>query len=148
VDILLAETMNSIREISAVLNQIHPTGYEYCVSFVCRNEELLFSGESIKDVMRIIGKFSPQVVMINCIHPELAGKIIQKLRLLTDRPVGVYCNIGNPDLFEKDRFEVCVTPEEYYDYAAGWKEMGVRIIGGCCGTTPEYIRKLSKLKVG
>jgi len=147
VDFLLAETMNNIKEISAVLNQIHQTGYEYCISFVCKNEDELFSGEKITDVMKIIDKFNPQVVMTNCIHPDLAEKVLNKLKLLTDRPLGVYCNIGNPDLFETGKFEVCISPDEYYNYAVEWKRIGVKVIGGCCGTAHEYIKKLSNLKV-
>jgi len=146
VDILIAETMNTIKEISAVLNQIHQTGIEYCISFVCKNENELYSGESVKDTLKIIEKFDPGVIMTNCIHPELAGKVINNFKSLTDRPLGVYCNVGNPDLFGEGRFEVCVSPDKYYEYALKWKKMGVRVIGGCCGTNPEFIKKLAILK--
>ena len=138
--------MNTIKEISAVLNQIHQTGFEYGISFVCKNENELYSGETIKDAMKIIDKFYPAVIMTNCVHPELAGKILNTFKSLTDRPLGVYCNIGNPELFDSGKFEVCITSEEYYEYAIKWKKMGVRVIGGCCGTTPEYIKMLKKLK--
>ena len=90
IDFLLAETMNSIKEISSVLNQMHQTGYEYCISFVPKNEVELFSNETIKDAMKIIDKFDPKVVMINCIHPELSEKVISKLRSLTDKPLLVF----------------------------------------------------------
>ncbi len=146
VDILLAETMNTIKEISAVLNQIHQTGYEYIISFVCKNENDLYSGETLKDTMKIIDKFNPQVVMTNCIHPGLAGKVLKNLRNLSDKPLGVYCNIGNPELYAQNKFEVCVSSDEYYNSAVEWKKVGVKVIGGCCGTTPEYIKKLSVLK--
>ncbi|MFI5144682.1 MAG: homocysteine S-methyltransferase family protein, partial [Ignavibacteria bacterium] len=146
VDILLAETMNTIKEISVVLNQIHRTGYEYCISFVCKNETELFSGETIKDALRIIGKFDPAVIMINCMHPELATKVLSSMKDITGFPLGVYCNIGNPGLFGQGKFEVCVSPDEYYNFAKEWKKMGVRLIGGCCGTSPEYIKKLADLK--
>lgn len=146
VDILLAETMNTIKEISVVLNQIHRTGYEYCISFVCKNETELFSGETIKDTLRIIDKFNPAVIMINCMHPELATKVLGRMKNLTGFPLGVYCNIGNPALFGRGMFEVCVSATEYYNFALEWKKMGIRIIGGCCGTTPEYIKKLADLK--
>ena len=145
-DILLAETMNTNKEISVVLNQIHQTGYEYCISFVCKNETELFSGETIRDTLRIIDKFNPAVIMVNCMHPELATKVLVRMKDITDFPLGVYCNIGNPELFGEGKFEICVSPDEYYNFAREWKKMGVRVIGGCCGTSPEYIKKLADLK--
>lgn len=33
-------------------------------------------------------------------------------------------------------------PQRYLEYAKGWSEQGARIIGGCCGTTPDHIRAL------
>ena len=35
-------------------------------------------------------------------------------------------------------------PQQYMEYAKGWREQGARIIGGCCGTTPDHIRSLSE----
>ena len=37
-----------------------------------------------------------------------------------------------------------VSPGEYAEFAEQWRQQGVRIIGGCCGTTPAYIALLSK----
>jgi homocysteine S-methyltransferase len=145
-DVLLAETMISIKEISAVINQLHKVGKEYMVSLLCKNENELFSGEALKDAMKIIEKFTPYAVMINCIHPEQAEPILKSLMQLTDKPVGVYCNIGNPSKMKSGELEKVVSPDEYLKYAKKWKQMGVKIIGGCCGTNPNYIARLSSLK--
>ncbi len=145
-DLLLPETMNNIREISAVLNQIHKTGNEYMISMICRNNKELLSGELIKDAVNIIEKFSPAAIMVNCIHPSMAEGIITTLKSLTERPIGVYANVGGAEHEKGKRFELDVSPAGYLDYAMKWKRMGAVIIGGCCGTNPEYIRKLSILK--
>jgi homocysteine S-methyltransferase len=146
VDLLLAETMSSVREISAVLNQIHKTDKQYCISLLCRNDKLLFSGELIKDAIDIIEKFSPQAILLNCIHPTSIEGILKNLMNLTGRPLGVYANVGEPSFYEGASMIVNVTPDEYYNYALKWKNLGVKIIGGCCGTAPEYIGKISILR--
>jgi S-methylmethionine-dependent homocysteine/selenocysteine methylase len=37
-------------------------------------------------------------------------------------------------------------PTKYRDTAAGWKQMGATILGGCCGTTPDHIASLAELR--
>lgn len=145
-DILLAETLTNIREISAVLNQLHKFELDYIISMTPRDDKHLFSGEPISEAMSIIEKYSPAAVSINCIHPQLAEPVITYLKTLTERPLGVYANIGNPNFKEGDQMKQTVSPDAYLAYAKRWKELGVRIIGGCCGTNPLYTRKLSILK--
>lgn len=151
-DILLAETMTSIREISAVLNQLHKFELDYIISITPINENELFSGELLSDAVSIINKFSPDILSINCIHPSLAEPVILKLKTLTDTPLGVYANIGDPNYkpdsskTEADKLKITVNPDEYFKYAQKWVTLGVKLIGGCCGTNPLYIRKLNSLK--
>ena len=145
-DLLLPETMNNVREISAVLNQIHNTGKEFMISVICRNKDELLSGEPIKDAVKIIEKFSPSAIMVNCVHPSVAEGVITTLKRLTGSPIGVYANAGEAVHEKGSRFELDVSSAEYFDYAVKWKRMGAVIIGGCCGTNPEYIRKISILK--
>lgn len=145
-DILLAETMNNVREISAVLNQLHKTNKEYLVSFICRNDSQLYSGETIKDAMSIIDKFSPSAVMVNCIHPSIAEGVLKTMQKFTDKPLGVYANVGEVGPETAGNIKADIKPDEYLKYAHKWKNLGAVIIGGCCGTTPAYIRKISVLK--
>lgn len=147
VDFLLAETMLSLKEINAVLSQAKKFEIEFAISLLCKNENELFSGESLKETVSLIEKYSPSALLINCIHPSKAESIIISLRQMTRLPLGVYCNIGNPDYTEGSPLEKTVSEDEYVVFANHWKELGVRIIGGCCGTTPEYIKRLSALKV-
>jgi S-methylmethionine-dependent homocysteine/selenocysteine methylase len=146
-DILLPETMNNVREISAVLNQIHKTGKEYMISIVCKNNKELLSGEQIKDAVNIIDKFSPSAIMVNCIHPSAAEGVITTLKSLTENPIGVYANVGEPEYEKGSRFELDISPLEYFEYAIKWKRMGAVIIGGCCGTNYEFISKINILKI-
>lgn len=145
-DLLLAETLTNIGEISAVLNQLHKFDLDYVISITPRNEKELFSGEPISEALSIINKFSPAVVSVNCIHPSLVEHVIEQIRMNTDIPLGAYANIGDPHYKDGDPMKKTVSPDEYFNYAKKWKSIGVRLIGGCCGTGPLYVRKYSSLK--
>jgi homocysteine S-methyltransferase len=147
-DLLLAETLTSIREISAVLNQLHKFELDYIISITPRNDKELFSGEPISEALSIINKFSPAVVSVNCIHPSLVEHVIEHIRTNTDIPLGAYANIGDPNFKEGDPMKKTVSPDEYLGFAKRWKSIGVRLIGGCCGTSPLYVRKYGSLKAG
>ncbi|HEY3251608.1 MAG TPA: homocysteine S-methyltransferase family protein [Ignavibacteria bacterium] len=146
VDFLLAETMISLREISAVVNQIHKFDIDYALSFTPKSEKELLSGEQISDVIKVIEKYSPQAIMINCIHPSMVEPVLRNLKSLTQIPTGAYANIGNPLEKVTGSLGRNVTADEYFNYAKKWKQLGVKIIGGCCGTSPLYIMKLRSLK--
>ncbi len=152
VDMFIAETLTSIREISAVLNQIHAFGLDHIISITPRNDRELFSGEPISEAVSIINKYSPDVLCVNCIHPHMVEYVLTYLKTLTDIPLGAYANIGDPNYKadpkhkEGDPMKRSVTPDEYFKYAQKWKALGARVIGGCCGTNPLYISKLSLLK--
>jgi len=145
-DILLAETLTNISEISAVIEQLQKFDLEYMISITPRNETELLSGESIADAMNIINSSRASAVLVNCIHPSIVEHVLAQLKQLTGLPIGAYANIGDPNYKEGDPMQKTVTPDEYLNYAKKWKLAGARIIGGCCGTTPVYIRKLNSLK--
>ncbi len=140
-DILLAETMNNVREISAVLNQLHKTDKEYIISMICRNDKELFSGESIMDAVNIIDKFSPAAVMVNCIHPSIAEGVLKTMKNYTDKPLGVYANVGFAKQEKEVKFKVDILPDEYFKYALKWKNLGAVIIGGCWERLPNTSEK-------
>lgn len=76
---------------------------------------------------------------INCgNHPEEFETFIGKMNLHSKKPLVVYANAGLPQ--KKDNtVEYSLKPKEYAAYAQKYYELGANIIGGCCGTTPEFI---------
>jgi S-methylmethionine-dependent homocysteine/selenocysteine methylase len=146
IDFLLAETFSSLAEIKVVLEQMHNSGKDYCISIFCKDENMLQTGETLKDALDIINSYQPSAVLLNCMHPSLVDKLIDKLKTNVNFPIGAYANIGNPDNNEKDVIEKAITVDQYLNHARGWKKSGAKIIGGCCGTTTEYIKKLYQLK--
>jgi S-methylmethionine-dependent homocysteine/selenocysteine methylase len=143
VDFLLLETMGTIREAAAACAAAHGTGKEFIVSFLCRPDGLLYGGETLAGAVDRIMPYHPTAFCLNCISPRVITPALNALREATDFPVGIYANVGKSGHEQGgDALTVDVSIEEYAAFALQWKQQGVAVIGGCCGTTPEYIRQI------
>lgn len=80
------------------------------------------------------------VIGSNCgLGIEGMYEVLTRMRTCTSRPMIVQANAGLPVLKDGETF-FPATPAEMVQYHERLLELGVRIIGGCCGTTPEHIR--------
>ena len=70
---------------------------------------------------------------------------ITRLRGMTGLPIGAYANMGIPDDVEGWEVKGVLAPDEYAVHVQRWIETGARIVGGCCGTGPEHIERISRL---
>jgi S-methylmethionine-dependent homocysteine/selenocysteine methylase len=145
VDFLLLETMNTIREAYAAGNAARSTAKEFVVSFVCRPDGNLLSGEPLAAAVRALDELNPAGYSINCVAPIHLPKALSRLHEVTTRPIAVYANVGLPE-GEKSGWEFThdVTEDAYGRYVQEWRTGGASIIGGCCGTSPSYIRSVVK----
>ncbi len=142
VDFLLLETMGTTREAEAACRAAAGTGKEVVVSFLCTAEGLLYGGESIAEAVRTIARLGPTAFSLNCISPRHMAPALLTLQTATPLPLAVYANVGRAGEERAETFVHDVPPGEYADFAEQWRHQGVRIIGGCCGTTPEYIAQM------
>jgi homocysteine S-methyltransferase len=144
VDFIFAETHNSLRELRAVLHAISLTKLPFAISFVANEAGDLLSGEPIEEAIHESLRFNPLFVGTNCAP---LGRIERSLdRILTvagETPVAIYANgDGEPDDAEGWKFSLATGVPKYVAAATQWRKKGARFIGGCCGTTPEYIAGL------
>jgi S-methylmethionine-dependent homocysteine/selenocysteine methylase len=147
VDFLLLETMGTFREAVAAAEAAGRTGLEFIVSFLCNREGSLYGGEPLPEAIRTIMSLGPAALCLNCISPgnmlRPLGIIQSSLREIPggeNMPVGLYANVGTPGGENETDFHRDIEADEYAVFARAWAGAGVSIIGGCCGTTPEYIR--------
>jgi S-methylmethionine-dependent homocysteine/selenocysteine methylase len=145
VDFLLVETMNTLREAVAATEAALQTGSEVVVSFLCTRGGNLLSGESLADAARAITALSPTALSVNCVSPRFMETAIARLRAATSLPFAVYGNVGLPEDRQGWEFTYDILAEEYGRYALQWLQSGASIVGGCCGTTPDYIGSIHKL---
>ena len=143
VDLILAETHNSVREARAAGEAAKATGLPFVVSLVTDGEGRLLSGETIEDAAKGLEALSPTALGINCVP---AARVLHDLAILAaaapGRPLAAYGNLGLPADGAGWAFDEELDPEAYADLARSWVEAGARIVGGCCGTTPAHTRAL------
>lgn len=147
VDFFLVETMTTIREAYAACAAAKSTGKEVIVSFTCTKDGTLYGGESLADAVRALAELEPTGFSLNCISPRYLAPLIDQLKSHISHhkphtPFAVYGNIGKPDVREGPMLRD-VDEREYATFAREWKDLGAAIIGGCCGTTPEYIKAVA-----
>jgi len=143
VDGILVETQNTIREAVAATQAAAETGLPVMVSFVCGDDGRLLSGESLSSAVDAVALFGPEVVLVNCVPADAVLLLLQEL--LDSAPgirFGAYANIGRPDPVHGWINTDAQDPARYAEFAESWLKFGAKILGGCCGTTPEHIRRL------
>jgi methionine synthase I (cobalamin-dependent) len=72
-------------------------------------------------------------------------RVCERLRAATDRPVWIKANAGLPELIDGQAVYRS-TPEEFASYLPGLRQAGAAYVGGCCGTTPDFIRALVRAR--
>jgi S-methylmethionine-dependent homocysteine/selenocysteine methylase len=82
-----------------------------------------------------------RAVLVNCVPVADLEDTLVWLREQTALPIGCYPNLGH-SAGARWEFDAGVGPQEYARMAAGWRGAGARILGGCCGVTPQHIAGL------
>jgi homocysteine S-methyltransferase len=147
VDGILVETQNTIREAVAAARAAAETGLPVLVSFVCGRDGRLLSGERLSAAAATVLPLEPVMLLVNCLPVDAAPQVLSELVAAAgSRPVGVYANIGYAD--ERGQWVNTdnIDPHVYARHAADWLRQGVRLVGGCCGTTPRHISALDEVR--
>jgi S-methylmethionine-dependent homocysteine/selenocysteine methylase len=143
VDAILAETMNCSREAQAAVRAARAAGKPVLVSFVCCDGPHLLSGESLRVALDAVLPEEPAAVLVNCLPASNVAACLPVLRA-SGKPFGAYCNLGAPTGSQSFARSEEYAPAELAELAVGWKADGARLLGGCCGTTPEHIRAIAQ----
>jgi S-methylmethionine-dependent homocysteine/selenocysteine methylase len=150
-DLILVETMNTIREAVAATRAARATGLPVLSSFVCRSDGNLFSGESVTAAVQAVAPLGVAGLLINCTpSASIQEPFTELLAAAGAQPArvpirGLYANIGHTDAIRGWTSTDEVTPLEYARLASGWLALGANLLGGCCGTTPAHVAALSMM---
>lgn len=141
VDLILIETINTIREAIIMAKLATITGTPVVVSFVCGSDGKLLSGETLTEAAHELLPLGISALGVNCGPTPTLQNPLEELRVACgkDFPLIAYGNIGYAD--EKVGWinTDAENPAAYCTHARHWD---AKIIGGCCGTTPEHIAAL------
>ncbi len=138
-DGLLLETFNTVREAVAALDGARATRLPLIVSFACREDGRLLSGEEVSVAAAAVSLPEVAAVGINCTAVKDIMPALTALAEAAHLPLAVYANNG---YFAADAPHLAAAPlkpDRYAHCALAWLAAGARLLGGCCGTSPEHV---------
>jgi S-methylmethionine-dependent homocysteine/selenocysteine methylase len=146
VDFILIETMNSLNEALAATRAALATGLPVATSFILRDKDHILNGDAIFPTYLALKKESITIFSINCTHHSIITSFLNTYARRIQLPLMAYANAGIFNSQKGWKKDHQFTPLFYQKIAKTWLNQGVKIIGGCCGTNPSYIRLLAQTK--
>ena len=141
VDLVIIETMNDSYETKAALLAVKENSeLPVIVSNAYSEGAKLLTGASPETVSALLEGMGADAIGANCsFGPKMLKEVAERLTKCCSVPVLLKPNAGLPKSVNgKTAFDVL--PEEFASDIEEFVKMGVRLVGGCCGTTPEYIK--------
>lgn len=147
-DIIACETIPSYDEAIAVARALSDPfttkGIPAWISFSCKDEHHISSGETIIKCAEMIDKVRPVTgIGINCTAPEYVESLIKDIRSVTDKPIAVYPNLG--ETYDEVTKTWSGGQMSFIEYIDIWRKAGANIIGGCCRTNPDVIGEVANI---
>jgi len=146
-DLVSIETMTDLYEAKAALLAVKAnTRLPVFATMSFERNGRTFTGCTIPSMARTLEGLGADAIGLNCsLGPDLLGPLLRELCENTRLPVIAKPNAGLPD---PATGAYGMGPEEFVNALLPCLEMGVTIFGGCCGTSPEYIRALARALEG
>lgn len=142
-DCIVFETMMDLAEARiAVLAAKENTRLPVFVTMTYEADGRTFLGCNVRSMGMVLEGAGADAIGINCsLGPDQMLPVVQALSESTRLPLILKLNAGLPD---PQTGEYSLKPEEYASLLAPYLELGVAWLGGCCGTSPDYIRAVSR----
>lgn len=145
-DVVLFETFTDLYELkAAILAAKENTNLPIFATMSFEENGRTFFGTGVEEMVTTLEGLGVTVLGINCsLGPKQLKPIVEKLLSITSTPVLLQPNAGLPIVNGND-VNYDITEDEFSQYMKEYAQMGVSILGGCCGTTPSYIQKMISL---
>ena len=145
-DALVVETMSDLAEAKIALEAAKSTGLPVVACMVFdtgRNKDRTMMGATPEQAAGELTAYGADVVGANCgVGVESYIAICRRLKAATDQPVWIKANAGLPEL-AGGKTVWKMTPEAFAGFVPQLIQAGASFIGGCCGTSPEFIRAVA-----
>ena len=146
-DLLIGETLLYPQEAEAILVAAEMEGATCAMySFTMQPDGSLFSGRDVGPVLKDLEDTGAAAVGFNCVAADMMTPyLVSKLRRYVKGPLVCKPNAGVPVIGADGIPTYPQTPEEFAAIMKQCIGNGANILGGCCGTAPEYIAAVKKL---
>ncbi len=142
-DLILIETMNDSYETkAAVLAAKENSTLPVCVTNAYDESGKLMTGASPAAMVAILEGMRVDALGVNCsFGPSKMLSVVKGLSECASVPIIVSPNAGLP-VMKDGKTVYDLSPDQFAEEMAEFAEMGVSVLGGCCGTTPEHIKAM------
>jgi len=151
VDLLILETFGYLEEIHQAMlaaREVAPS-LPLVAQVTIDEDSNCLDGSDPETFAPKLAEWGADVIGCNCsVGPVAMLDTVERVRAVTSLPLAAQPNAGIPRSVEGRNIYLC-SPEYMASYARKFVAAGVRVVGGCCGTTPDHIRVMkSALRVG
>jgi len=151
VDLLMLETFGYLEEVHQAMLAARDVGAKLplIVQVTIDEDGNCLDGSDPETFAPRLEEWGADVIGCNCsVGPVAMLEAIERVRAVTSLPLAAQPNAGIPRSVEGRNIYLC-SPEYMASYGRKFVAAGVRVVGGCCGTTPDHIRVMkSALRVG
>ena len=115
------------------------------VTFTVEKNGKMLLGTTVESVVTALAPFDLFALGLNCgTGPESMIESIKKMKKISPFPLIIIPNAGLPELVD-GKLKYSMSPEKFGDHLHSFvKDMGVNIVGGCCGTNPQHIKVVAE----
>lgn len=146
-DLLVAETLMYPQEAEAILTaaELENAGAVMC-SFVMTPDGSLFSGRDAAPVLRDLAEMGAVAVGFNCVTADMMTPFLVR-KLAKEIPFPLLCkpNAGMPVIDDSGVPRYDMATDSFAQILLDCRRSGAKLLGGCCGTTPEHIAAMTSI---
>jgi methionine synthase / methylenetetrahydrofolate reductase(NADPH) len=145
VDLIVLETMTDLEEThQAILAARDVTQLPIVVQMTVQEDGHTPGGTAPEDFARQLDQWGADVIGLNCcVGPAGVLDALERMARVTSKRLSAQPNAGLPRTVDGRNIYLC-SPDYMAEHARRFLEHGVRLVGGCCGTTPEHIRAIKR----
>jgi len=151
VDLIVIETQFDINEARAAVRGVREVDADIPLvcSFSYDRGTRTMMGVRPDDMAAEIGALSVDILGINCGRSlEENLDVLIRLKEVTKKPIWFKPNAGMPETDDEGKPIYSVSPKDMGALAPAWKDAGARILGGCCGTSPDHLAAITRAVKG
>ncbi len=149
-DLIFFETFSDLYECkAAIIAAKENTSLPVAISMTFDESGRTLTGATPETVAAYLSALGADILGVNCgLGPDAMQGIAVRLAKASGKPIIVNANAGLPKIDENGNTYFDVLPERFNGFAAFLAENGIAAVGGCCGTTPEYIKQVASAIIG
>jgi methionine synthase / methylenetetrahydrofolate reductase (NADH) len=146
VDLFILETFSDIDELVSAIDAIRSFSRLPIVAQLTYSDEgTTFGGTRPQDAWEKLKEKNVQAIGANCtIGPQLLLPVLRNLAAISNIPLSAMPNAGFPKRIGDRTVYPRSSPEYFALFAQEAAEIGARILGGCCGTTPDHVHAMAE----